>query len=153
MTNKNLILVRGVSGAGKTTIAGILNTSARSRSFSTDDMFIVPGCEVCSDDDGIEHECIGYQSRYVFEPSRLPEYHAATVDKVHSAIKMDDVDLIVVHNTFTQKWEMDKYIKLADEYGWTLHTIVVENRHDSKSIHNVPEYSIEKQKERFEVVL
>ena len=153
MLNKKLILVRGVSGAGKSTIAGILDTSLRSRSFSTDDMFIVPGCEVCSDDDGIEHECTGYQSRYVFEPSRLPEYHAATVDKVHGAMKMDNVDLIVVHNTFTEKWEMDNYFIIAEEYGWTVHTIVVENRHGSKSMHGVPEYSIEKQKERFEVVL
>ena len=153
MLNKNLILVRGVSGAGKTTIARMLNTSARSVSFSTDDMFIVPGCAVCSDDDGIEHECTGYQSRYVFEPSRLPEYHAATVDKVHRAIKMDNVDLIVVHNTFTQKWEMHKYFVLAKEYGWTLHTIVVENRHCSESIHDVPDHSINAQKERFEVVL
>ena len=153
MSNKNLILVRGVSGAGKSTIAGILDTSLRSRSFSTDDMFIVPGCFVCSDDENIEHECTGYQSRYVFEPSKLPEYHAATVDSVHKAMRMDDVDLIVVHNTFTQKWEMLEYIKLAKEYKWTLHTIVVENRHGSKSIHNVPEYSIEKQRDRFEVIL
>ena len=70
-----------------------------------------------------------------------------------SDFSWDEVNKIIVCNTFTQKWEMHEYIKLAKEYKWTLHTIVVENRHGSKSIHNVPEYSIEKQKDRFEVIL
>tara|TARA_Y100000310_G_scaffold244696_1_gene249563 strand:- start:372 stop:806 length:435 start_codon:yes stop_codon:yes gene_type:complete len=144
MFDKNLILVRGVSGAGKTTIARMLNTSARSIAFSTDDMFM---------ERTVHPNHTGFSEKYVFDPSKLPEYHAKTVVKVCNAMKMDNVDLIIVHNTFTQEWEMSNYIAQAEEYGWTVHTIVVENRHDSKSIHDVPDHSINAQKERFEVVL
>ena len=36
---------------------------------------------------------------------------------------------IVVHNTFTEVWEMEAYITLAKEHGYTVHTLIVENRH------------------------
>ena len=52
-----------------------------------------------------------------------------------------------------QEWEMEPYIDLAQGHDWRVHTIVVENRHGSESIHGVPDHSINAQKDRFEVVL
>ena len=156
----DLILVRGVPGCGKTTIADMLSSCGRSVLFCTDDMFMVPGCEERSDGDMIEHDCTG-PGGYQFNPSKLSEYHAATVGKVKDSMideKYDDecfhsYDTIIVHNTFTQKWEMDPYLELAKEYDWKVHTIIVENRHGSKSIHGVPEEAIDRMKERFEIIL
>ena len=64
-----------------------------------------------------------------------------------------NVDKIVVSNTFTQEWEMEPYFTLAKEYGYTVFTIVVENRHGGTNVHNVPEDKIEQMKNRFEVKL
>ena len=140
----DLILVRGVSGAGKSTIADMLNIYLNS-CFSTDDMFMVDG-------------------EYKFDPSKLGEYHDATVQKVKDIMGDRQFEIntgedlltpitIVVHNTFTQEWEMKPYFELAEEFNWHVHTIIVENRHGSKSIHDVPDAALKAQKERFEVIL
>ena len=140
----DLILVRGVSGAGKSTIADMLNVYLNS-CFSTDDMFMVDG-------------------EYKFDPSKLGEYHDATVQKVKDVMVDRQFEIgsgkdlltpttIVVHNTFTQEWEMKPYFELAETFGWRVHTIIVENRHGSKSIHDVPDAALKAQKERFEVIL
>jgi len=135
----DLILVRGVSGAGKSTIADMMDwLGHRTVSFSTDDMFMVNG-------------------DYKFDPSKLGEYHAATVQKVRDVMiaryEIKIPETIIVHNTFTEEWEMKPYFELAEEFNWRVHTIIVENRHGSKSIHDVPDDVVKAQKERFEVIL
>ena len=142
----NLILVRGVSGAGKSTIGEMFDDGATTRILSTDDLFYVDG-------------------EYKFDPSKLAEYHQAIIDKVeehmhdyewkimdHDYVWMP-VDRIIVCNTFTELWEMQPYIDLAEKYDWRLHTIIVEHRHGSDSIHDVPADVIKSQRERFEVIL
>ena len=141
----NLILIRGVSGAGKSTI-GKLFESDETVILSTDDMFMVDG-------------------EYVFDLSKLDEYHNAIINKVKDLMieydwKVIDADYcwfpvnkIVVCNTFTEKWEIQPYFDLAEKYDWCVHTIIVENRHDSDNIHDVPQEVIDKQRKRFEVVL
>ena len=62
-------------------------------------------------------------------------------------------DRIVDHNTFTEEWEMQPYFDLAKEYDYRVTTLIVENRHNSKSIHNVPDEVIKRQKERFNIKL
>ena len=59
----------------------------------------------------------------------------------------------MVSNTFTQEWEMKPYMDLAKEHGYKVFTIVVENRHDGKNVHNVPEDKIEQMANRFEIKL
>ena len=142
----NLILVRGVSGAGKSTIGKMLDDGATTCILSTDDLFYVDG-------------------EYKFDPSKLAEYHQAIIDKVESLMVEYDwkimdhdyswfpIDRIVVCNTFTQMWEMEPYFNLAKKHDWCIHTIVVENMHGSDSIHDVPADVIKSQRERFEVTL
>lgn len=60
---------------------------------------------------------------------------------------------IAVSNTFTQEWEMEIYFKLAEQYGYTVFTVIVENRHGGVNTHGVPEEKIEIMKNRFEVKL
>ena len=132
---KNLILVRGVSGSGKSTFAEFLPNTLKT---STDDFFMEEG-------------------QYIFNAQHLKANHQRCIDSVESEMKFRNASAedatIVVHNTFTQQWEMDPYIDLAGKYGYNLYTIIVENRHDSKSIHGVPEASIDQQRQRFEVIL
>ena len=134
--SKNLILVRGVSGSGKSTFANqFLNASLL---ISTDDFFMNEGV-------------------YEFNHEHLAANHQRCVDSVESEMKFRDnvseSTNIVVHNTFTKLWEMQPYTDLAGKYGYNLYTIIVENRHGSDSVHNVPKSSISDQRGRFEVVL
>ena len=127
----NLILLRGVSGSGKSTIAPMFENA---KLVSTDDFFL--------DEYG----------DYVFNANSLVINH----QKCQLAVDMmmqDNEELIVVHNTFTKDWEMSHYSDLASKYGYAVHTMIVENRHGSKNIHDVPPDSIEAQRERFSVSL
>ena len=66
----NLILIRGVSGAGKSTIGKLFDDGATTKVLSTDDMFVSGGF-------------------YRFDASMLGEYHAATVKKVKEIIAQE----------------------------------------------------------------
>lgn len=63
------------------------------------------------------------------------------------------VESIAVANTFTQDWESKPYIELAKEFGYMVHSIVVENNHGCKSVHNVPQETMEKMRKRFTIKL
>lgn len=60
---------------------------------------------------------------------------------------------IVVSNTFTQEWEMEPYFKLAEKYGYTVFSVIVENRHGGKNEHGVPEEKVQVMKDRFQIKL
>ena len=133
---KNLILVRGISGSGKSTFAEEFLYPI-SLIISTDDFFMING-------------------EYQFDPNLLAENHVKCLKSVESEMESPQQDIcpnIVVHNTFTQAWEMEPYKELANKYGYNFYTIIVENRHKSSSIHDVPEHIISKQRDRFEVIL
>ena len=127
----NLILLRGVSGSGKSTIAPMFENAVL---VSTDDFFL--------DEYG----------DYVFDANSLVINHQFCQLAVRMMMK-DNEELIVVHNTFTADWEMDAYFDLAKKHGYAVHTIIVENRHGSKNVHDVPQDSIKAQTERFSVTL
>ena len=134
--NKNLILIRGVSGSGKSTFAEEFMYPT-SLIISTDDFFMVDG-------------------EYQFNPELLAKNHDKCFKSVESEMKATEQDIcpnIVVHNTFAQAWEIEPYKELADKYGYNFYTIIVENRHGSNSIHDIPDDIISKQKDRFEIVL
>ncbi len=60
---------------------------------------------------------------------------------------------IVVSNTFTQEWEMDAYYELAKQYGYRVHSLIVENRHGGVNVHGCPDETIVRMKARFEIKL
>lgn len=64
-----------------------------------------------------------------------------------------NVSRIAVSNTFTQEWEMEPYFEMAKKYGYKVFTMIVENRHGNKSVHDVPEDKVEQMKNRFEFKL
>ena len=135
---KNLVLVRGVSGSGKSTFVAALWDVSTIIRWSTDNFFMVDG-------------------EYKFDPALLGENHQKCQDAVERSMKLkvnDPYDcVIMVDNTFTKQWEMDPYFDLAKKYDFRVHTIIVENRHCSDSIHDVPPAVLKAQEDRFEVIL
>jgi hypothetical protein len=83
--------------------------------------------------------------------------HKYCQNQTEAWMKTDGVqvnnDKIVVSNTFTQEWEMKPYFELAEKYGYIVFTVIVENRHGRKNIHDVPEDKIQQMKDRFEFKL
>jgi len=128
--NKNLILIRGISGSGKTTFAELICDTV----FSADDYFMTKDGE------------------YEFDATYLPSAHEACRWRTEDAMKKL-VPKICVANTFTQEWEMKEYFVLAKKYGYRTFTIVVENRVGSQNIHGVPDNVLQKQRERFSIKL
>jgi len=131
---KQLILLRGLPGSGKSTLAKAIQPSGWSAHYEADMFFIKDG-------------------DYNFEPSKIKEAHKWCQDEVEFLMKEMQRSLIVVSNTFTQEWEMDAYYKLAEEYGYQVHSVVVENRHGGVNTHGVPEDKLEVMKNRFNVKL
>jgi predicted kinase len=128
---QNLIILSGVSGAGKSTFADIIAAGRdqwhQVKIFSTDDFFMVNG-------------------EYKFDGSKLPLFHDLCHMMVEDAMDVDHVDTIIVANTFTEEEHIQPYIDLAEKYEYNVIINTVENWHGSKSVHNVPDYAIERQK-------
>ena len=131
---KNLYLIRGVPGSGKTTLAETLALALEGFVASSDDYFMVNG-------------------EYQFDPTKLKQAHAWCQRVVRGQMRDSDRENIFVANTFTQAWEMKPYIDMAEEYGYRVFSMIVENRHDGKNVHGCPDDKVEQMKKRFEVVL
>jgi hypothetical protein len=131
---KELFLLRGLPGSGKTTLANQLGGSL----VEADRYFMEYG-------------------DYKFDASKLKEAHAWCREQVQNWMETNgrgfDVPRIVVSNTFTQEWEMKPYYDLAKEHGYMVFSLIVENRHGGQNVHNVPEDKIEQMRKRFEVIL
>jgi predicted kinase len=124
-----IFLVRGVPGSGKSQFAKSIFADVY---LETDMYFMKDG-------------------EYKFDISKLKEAHLWCQRSTEH--NMQEGNHIVVSNTFTQEWEMKPYLDLAEQYGYQVTTVIVENRHGSKDIHGVPEETLQKMKDRFEVVL
>ena len=132
-----LILLRGIPGSGKTTLAKLLLQIR-----GTDEP------EVLSADDFFEDK----EGDYNFDPTKLKEVHNYCQFRCSERMRQQKAR-IVVANTFTQEWEMDEYFKMAERYNYRVHTVVVENRHGNENIHGVPEDKLQQMKNRFQVKL
>jgi tRNA uridine 5-carbamoylmethylation protein Kti12 len=133
----DLILLRGVPGSGKTTLGNAIlftNQSNIQDVLSADNFFI------------------NEKEEYVFDFTKLKEAHNDCQVKCAERMR-NEFSKIVVANTFTQEWEMEPYFIMAERYNYRIHTVIVENRHGSKNVHNVPEDKIEQMVKRFDVKL
>lgn len=128
-----LYLVRGLPGSGKTSFADVLlHTGVVNYSFEADDYFL---------DENLE---------YKFDASKLKDAHEWCQMNTKARLKVDSV---VVSNTSTTESEVETYRKIAEEAGARFVSIVVENRHEGKNIHNVPEEALQRMKNRFTLKL
>lgn len=133
-----LVIMRGVSGSGKSTKAREL-TEKDSDSIicSADDFFMKSG-------------------RYCFEAKDLGRAHAWCLGKVAAAMEIG-VRLIVLDNTNTQRWEYQPYLTLAAAEGYEVEFQLVGDldeasleRYAQRNAHGVPLEVIQKQAQRFQ---
>lgn len=89
---------------------------------------------------------------YEFNARKLPNAHQWCNEHTEAYMRQG-TSKIFVANTFTTDWEMESYFKLATKYNYLTFSIVVENRHGGKNVHDVPEETLIKQKQRFSIKL
>lgn len=133
----DLILLRGLPGSGKTTLAHIILQHPAGLEQ-----------EVLSADDFFENE----NGDYNFDSTKIKEAHNYCQFRCSERMRQEK-SRIVVANTFTQEWEMEDYLKMAERYNYRVHTIIVENRHGNQNVHGVPEDKLQQMKNRFEIKL
>jgi predicted kinase len=131
---KELFLLRGLPGSGKSTLAKSLDGIH----VEADQFFMVGG-------------------EYKFDASKLREAHNSCLTRVKSYMYIfsgnSKSERIIVSNTFTQEWEMKPYFDIANEYGYRVYSIILENRHGGVNEHGVPSDKLEQMKNRFNIKL
>ena len=123
-----LILIRGVSGSGKTTYAKKLMKEDPSLSHYEADMYFYKN------------------GNYEFNPSKLKDAHGWC--KAQTEIDLMSGKSVIVSNTFTQKWEIEPYIQLGKKYGADI--IVKKATGNYQNVHGVPPEALERMRSRWE---
>jgi len=136
MSPKNsLILLRGLPGSGKTTLAKVLSENNTYPIFSVDDFFT--------------NAATGEYS-FNFKDNHLAYKQCEEYTKDAMQQKRTKV---FVHNTFTMDWELEPYFKLAAEFKYVLFVVTVENYHHHKNLHEVTDEQLHKMAEKYKVKL
>lgn len=126
-----LTLIRGLPGAGKSTMAkAMVEADPSLYHFEADQYFV------------------DASGNYRFEPTELEDAHTWCFDETRYALNSGCS--VVVSNTFTRKWEMEPYRKLAEELGAELE--ILEATGNYGSIHGVPQKTIDAMRSRWEVL-
>ncbi len=142
--NKKLIIMRGLPGSGKSSLAeGIRNVAANRGArttaiLSTDDYFI--------EGDGV----------YRFKPQEIGRAHAFNQKACQTNME-DECELIIIDNTNTQYWEMKPYVRLAQEHGYVIEFQEPKTEWAweveecaKRNTHQVPLKSIQQMKDRYQ---
>lgn len=128
MMTGQLVLVRGISGSGKSTFAQLL-VELGFVHVEADKFFVSPSGD------------------YHFNASKLSDAHEWCFE--HTFLNLGIGNDVVVSNTFTQGWEIEPYItsynKLTGKYPFVLTS---NGAYDN--VHGVPDAVLKKQKDRFD---
>lgn len=130
---KILYLVRGLPGAGKSTLARKISPLV----FEADDYFIEHGV-------------------YLFNPERLSNAHNSCLARTKEALE-SGAEIVAVANTFSRQWELTPYYNLISPHmdcSVVEITVQVPSLSDeelaARCIHKVPVETIKKMRERWE---
>lgn len=125
---KQVVIIRGLPGSGKTTLATALAEQVHTVHVEADHFF----------------ERIGK----VFDRALLAEAHADCFTRFELALYDPRVQRVIVSNTFTTRWEYQPYVDAANKAGYSPQIVVC--RGNFGSVHDVPEAALRRMRERWE---
>lgn len=143
MSVRRVIVVRGISGSGKSFLANKIlkefkedNPDKISAIYSTDDYFIHDG-------------------EYKFNGRQLTQAHDWNRNRFQRAID-NKYDLVIVDNTNTQFWEITNYAEYALNHNYVVEVVEPQtewafdvDRLVDKNTHGVPREAIQRMKDRW----
>jgi predicted kinase len=130
-----LILIRGLPGAGKSDMSRLFDGPT----FAADDFFYGRG-------DG----------QYDFDPRLLPQAHQSCQERTRKALSSGGSSVVVVTNTFSQRWELEPYLRMADELGARCSVVdlfdggLTNSELAARGLHGVPVEGIQVMRSRWE---
>ena len=127
MKNKTVVIIRGVSGSGKSTFAETVKAHTQGNAV------------ICTADDYFHQN-----GEYRFDPTKLGKAHGYCFRKFCKAIE-ENKPLVIQNNTNSNPKEFQKYVDFAEEKGYIVFSIVMENRHGNSNVHGVPNETVERQ--------
>ncbi|MGR5160975.1 ATP-binding protein [Vibrio owensii] len=128
MSNAKLLLVRGLPGSGKTTLAKQLSKQLKAKHFEADMYF--------------ENE-IG---EYHFDGTKLADAHEWCFQQTRKWLSKGKT--VIVSNTFVRHWEMKRYLKYCEKKQIEVEVQVC--RGEYESIHGVPSATIENMRRQWQ---
>lgn len=119
MIKKTVIINRAVPGSGKTTITNCIVNELKNNNLniaihSTDEYFMV-------------------ENRYVFDISKLYEYHQININEFKKSI-VNNIDIIICDNTNIAPWQTEEYTKIARANDYQIIFITLDPRELEKHV-------------------
>jgi len=132
---KSLILIRGLPGSGKSSLAQVLSEGGKYPVYCVDDFFTDKN-----------------SGKYHFDHKLNHLAYSKCVENTRKSMEAKS-EKILVDNTFTMDWEMEPYENLAREYEYRVYVVTVENRHGGRNIHGISDEMLERMASKYEVRL
>lgn len=126
MAMSKLIIIRGVPGSGKTTIAKS-----------------VPNAVICEADSFMIDV---YTGNYRFDPNKLRDCHRLCLERARQALEVKRT--VVVSNTSIRLWELEPYLALAAHFNVPVHVFRAAGNY--QNIHGVTANVIARMRANYE---
>jgi len=122
---KQIIVLRSVSGAGKTTFTELFDPR----------ITIICCADFYFEQDG----------NYNFDPSKLGLAHAKCREDFDAALVNPDITNIIIANTNVKPSNYAYYVEQGEKIGARITYVVLEKRHNGVNTHLVPPHVLERQ--------
>jgi predicted kinase len=134
--DKILIVIRGLPGSGKSSFALAISEEGKYPVYCIDDYFTDSKTGIYQFDHSLNHKA-----------------YALCLENTEKSMSAKQTK-IIVENVFSFEWEMEPYFKLAASYGYQVHVLTMETRHEGHhNIHGISEEQVRKIAEKFKVKL
>lgn len=131
---KEVVIIRGVAGSGKSTFANLLAQGHGAK--------IVEADKYAYNEHGV----------YDWKFEDLSSYHRKAMAEFDNHIENSE-NMIIVSNVSARWQDFKYYFNKAKEAGYKVTTLVVENRNDTNSVHGVPDETLKNMREKFQIKL